>query len=762
MSSEILSKLKKWNSENKNIGIPKNIILKTKEIVDADECVPKGSFDASYNGTVRDTFYNISGTWCRSRVLVNSGEKGEAFCGALTQDDYDNNEYVIFDANFLNRNYHIYTKFIQELKTVVISFFCLNQRIGRKEFLSNKSSNVNREPVECERFYITNRKEIFRHDKSAIKAGEYKSLYKINDCIHISDSTRFKSVFTKLLNPNIQSIDGKSFKDYAEPMVKCFGPIFWLGPTNSFRFQNILNCNSWTKFLDYKEPRMSTNSFLEDAIKKYESKLSDRPYESTLPSEVAYIEKLDDNVCVVRGMINTDDFEGKMKEHIRIYFKKNHHYSFRKNNLGEWVNLSLANLECWNYSIPTFSIDDVRGTKLEYYSEYLLKCEEKERGSILVLSIQKPWLKKIMDSSFAPAARYMLIGAVDKVKDIFDDNIGEVDISRPTVKSMLGLNSYQIKKFANYYQELINLDLIHRNSDVDGFIKIVKAALSPKHSYFGDDILYHKFPKIYSSISSVDNHTFDVVFDAVKKCLDPKSFCNLPNPDIHALSGIIYLLRSIYGRETLMSEMDNILKYRDVSVNVTIPYTFPIKGKIERSKSAFVLYMEYLCMVEETGCVNLFRAHTNPDDLNDLIVKHDSVASFYDRAGSLTKTSFSFDIYQYDEHIENARKYEYNDNDFEVVAPEGSFAVVLEGYRLHNFARNSIKSISTGESVILFIKRTNCDYDDPYYVAEIDKNGELKRIAGHMNYFPVCNFALLEFVKKWCREKSILSNNLLK
>lgn len=105
---------------------------------------------------------------------------------------------------------------------------------------------------------------------------------------------------------------------------------------------------------------------------------------------------------------------------------------------------------------------------------------------------------------------------------------------------------------------------------------------------------------------------------------------------------------------------------------------------------------------------------------------------------------------------ERLSSYEFTDGELSVIPPENIMSIIKEGRRLHHCVRSYVKAVCSGETDILFIRRTD-KIDMPFFTLEV-RNGELRQCHGFGNKNPDENIS--RFLSMFCKEKGLKTGSV--
>lgn len=105
---------------------------------------------------------------------------------------------------------------------------------------------------------------------------------------------------------------------------------------------------------------------------------------------------------------------------------------------------------------------------------------------------------------------------------------------------------------------------------------------------------------------------------------------------------------------------------------------------------------------------------------------------------------------------ERLSSYEFTNGELSVIPPASVIDIIKEGRVLHHCVRSYVKAVCSGETDILFIRRTD-KVDMPFFTLEI-RNGGLRQCHGFGNKNPDENIS--RFLSMFCKEKGLKTGSV--
>ena len=674
------------------------------------------------SGEMRQIYYNITdGT--TARYLDES----------MSLDDFESNNFVLLSRGKPRYSWTCFmdTKYIPEINCVVIGFFCC-------DFFAPKKGKAMRPFTEKARYYIDANKRIYKRATTSFVYCE--SSQTKPGCVYESKIANVFDYFLDMARKNTyQFFTGYEKAKLVKPMTDLFGPIAYYKANTTLLLSNP---SSWSRFLKYRSPSPCKDKRGKKIAELTLLKLAPIPKASKLSNNIAYIQKIADNIAVLRTMENSKELQGEyMAEKARIYATDQEIIACRPTDEGYWVPIPLkSKAENWNYSVPYFNEESVKGTLFERYSDLLSEITPSSRSLFLASCLTYPWIEKIFRSPLKEWAKPILENGHDIIHE-FNLCFGGINTTENKINNIVGLNKHQMKKLGEMG---MRMHTGYSSYVPVGYIKGV----------FNNKICDYEIPPYLDffdnrSIANIDDKTFDEFLNAYT------TVCINARGRIYAFCLTANIINNVYGTKAMIKSLPLLLSIYDKSIN--IEYKDKGISKII-TNNALDVYKAYLTIVGHGNMKKIFSYKFDIGDPHSIQILHDSAYSvFYTLPISTSKTYFS----RIGKCEDPLRKHfidslEYEEEEFCVIAPPTLGSVVAEGISLHNFAKNSAWEIARGNMNIVFIRKTEAK-EESFYTVVINKYKKVVKIAGFSSYFPSGNQKLLDFIDRWCKEKKLFN-----
>lgn len=195
--------------------------------------------------------------------------------------------------------------------------------------------------------------------------------------------------------------------------------------------------------------------------------------------------------------------------------------------------------------------------------------------------------------------------------------------------------------------------------------------------------------------------------------------------DIKKLSGSNY----IFNSKASMKNIVDICKRLDINVLKLVEY-------LDFQKAQGTYYLDYLSLMEKINTPVSIESTIFP---KNLIEAHDSAVNKFNAL------KHEADNKAYKRRLRGLVKYEYQNTSYSVIVPEKLEDILNEGRILNHCVGSYIGKVKSGETTILFIRRTN-ELETPFYTLEYH-NGVIKQCRGKGNCSP--DTEIDEFLKEW-------------
>ena len=497
------------------------------------------------------------------------------------------------------------------------------------------------------------------------------------------------------------------------------------------------------KYLMYKEPKgMTTENIKKD--KFLNIKLKDIKYNPSYNSCVGFIERINDNMCVLRTMKKNDE-EKTMDEICKIFIDKKKAYAYKKNDFNNWCKMRLSiSVDTLNFKLTGFESKNTDGTMLEYFGKIIEDIPENKRDVILKLLITDPFLEQLLKSEFKEFVLYCLLNSYEN----FNYNawmtkyFGKIDKTQKGFYKKLGLNKYQIEWFAKLYTKNKEkaVDEKYRKFgppflSISCFSQIFNTNLNFEPCYYRNEIEY-------IDISFLDNKSFEILANAFKNGTKDRYIRN----NIFLEKNFPHIIYKLYGLSTLVNMIDYIKYFNKVA---------------KKNWHATSYYRDYLCMVNEMCTFEDFdkSAYKPYFDKNKVI---GSITSMHDMLVELYNVKRDeISIKAFKEATKKLSKWTYEDGDFAVIAPQKPDDLAIEGTTLHHCVKSYIGRVTEGYTNIMFIRKIS-DKSKPFFTVEVSNSGAIEQVHGSCNCNVEKESDLEKFVTNWAKNKKLKLTNFNK
>ncbi len=528
-------------------------------------------------------------------------------------------------------------------------------------------------------------------------------------------------------------LNKESFEEVIKPFIDTFGNVRNIGANRMVK----LNRSSYDfeAFLCYKEPKANLNGPKQKQIDELTAiDLPEIKYEEKYAERTAFINKVNENCCVLRTMI-IDHSQGEITEGARIYIMKKKTIFCRPTSKGKWISVAASsNKHNWAFSLEEIEPGVTDGTMLEYVEDLLNEVEPCNRSMLLSMVLGCPLLEQLYKAGFKEILNNVTSGwynADSYLRSIF----GQIDYSAKTLYGKLGFNKYQFKKirdFINEHPEVFDSRTFYSYNPI---IKI-KIVFEKTAQFSQSRSLYNSFPEGKVNLSDIDNATFDKVWDFINDYVD------LSNPydgwgQYRVISwkiSCLGMVNQLYGQSTMLNILD-VFK----------------EGRCE-DQNAVHRYFDYLSIVALLEDTVHFRPYFK-DDAN-IIEMHDLISDVYNAKRDKIEQE------KFNARIPVWQKYEYSDENYSVIAPKSPSELAQEGLELHHCVKSYIPRVSQGTTNIMFI-RENSNKEKPFFTVEIQDN-TIQQIHGFGNRNLETEPDLIYFVADWEKKCKLKSSNFNK
>lgn len=292
--------------------------------------------------------------------------------------------------------------------------------------------------------------------------------------------------------------------------------------------------------------------------------------------------------------------------------------------------------------------------------------------------------------------------------------------------------------------------------------------------------IYNQFYRTGASLSEVILNSFGEFNPNAKsfaKMVGLKQFMldavlNLSSLDMDVFieDGRFMKSRKFIGEEYLKCMEKNVfLKVLYYTVNAFNDWTFEnliedfgadnISGYLNKldtffnkeSSSVYEMYMEYIFMCRSVGKDKYPKYQWNLT-VEELVRHHDEVSIIYNM--EMNKEEFKEIEEEFYKQQEIWKQYAYTEDKLSVVYPQTPFEIALEGINLHHCAKDYVKAVSSGETILLFIRK-NEELNKSYFTLEI-RDGKVRQCHGFANC--EINNEIEDFLWNFCHNKGVNYN----
>lgn len=549
-------------------------------------------------------------------------------------------------------------------------------------------------------------------------------------------------------------------KDIFKPFREFFGAIV---PISGNKMLPLDSCDNINSFLLYSEPSNSAvnkntkrldellNYKLDDVVVPKNMKLAQKKfglkgrYNDPLYSKIdkfAIIQRVKDSIeplCVLRSFFVYDD---EIKEGGRIYIGKKDVVSSKTLRDGTFMYQKLLSKpDNWNFSIETFDKEETKGTILEYFGEIIEEIDYLERGTAIWSFLSFPITEQIYKSG---GSKYMKkvfhLSVYESPVKIIQRSFQEIKDDGKNFYEKLGVNSYQFYK-------LIDFEIKHMPAcSIYIWWHTNKTPISVMKKILTNDGV-NGF-----NISSIDNNTFDTIFEYVKKIFKNikgndeivQSYEELYNTHNDTLTWMCDCLRLIYNLYNIKVLEKTFPMLNEVK-NKGIAYTCSnYYGSHTSYGNTLIVFRDFMSMVNQCNYQSVIKPYFNT--LEELGNMHDMMVEL------VNQQKDTIEMTKWNNRKNFWNKYLYSNDEYSVLVPEVPGDLATEGITLHHCVKSYISKVTDGITNIAFI-RDNTRLSEPFYTVEIDNLNTIQQVHGSCN----CNATpeILKFIKKWCNDKNL-------
>jgi hypothetical protein len=450
------------------------------------------------------------------------------------------------------------------------------------------------------------------------------------------------------------------------------------------------------------------------------------PMANRMPHEVnslickTNINKINDNLCVIRWSYSylNESFDG-----MRVYIDGKDVYACKRNNQGQFVRVALSTLNQKNFAAEYNSelvMDDMTGTRLEWYANIINKLPEKHRMTLMMMFLTDVRIEQLVKLGFVDAICKKLEDSTTNIGTVIRmvAKVDEAEENNKNIYRWLGVNKYQMCKIFDlcaktsytYGKENAN-DMV---LDVIGDIKTI-------------------FNK--RDISHYDNRLFDEMMAAYQTFFARYK----ANQSWYKLTpaSIEIMLNNVKEMDDTGVMECNMLRY--------IPTLLTIS---DWDRYVFRTYEDFIDMVHKMGIRQKIKLYPNTQE--ELVSMHDDAQSVF----NMHKDKYQRDAFV--ARVETWKKFEYESDDFEfcVKTPEKPEDLAVEGFELRHCVKSYIDRVANGQTNVLFIRKKN-ELDKPFFTVELTNDRVIRQVHGFGNRNADTEPNMVEFVNRWAKNKRL-------
>lgn len=458
----------------------------------------------------------------------------------------------------------------------------------------------------------------------------------------------------------------------------------------------------------------------------------------------AYITRTESDEVVVRYFYKND---GYSKELFRLYINQNGFIGSKITFYNEWVAVN-ASKHSSNWKAKNFFIQkDIFDTPMKniiYYTRDFFEAKETNMvGETIYSLLRYPILESAIKIGIDLESYYR---STYNLFETLCARVGAVNLKEKNINKALGLNSYQV-------QYLVDNP---RSAMIRGLKNIFKT---------GETNMWRDYDG-FISIADMDNDTFDKYINIITELSDMDA--NKDNGSGYSRYGndepssnIIHLLKriqDIYGKDTVLS--DGVINF--------------IKGLLEKhaellkerredsrryawlnfSEQPLNIYGDYLNMAEVINDRNMAPAKLSGFD--ELLDAHDSLMYI------ANEKQHEYEQQQFDILKDEWAKLTETGDEYSIIYPDSPANIITEGRALSHCVASFVKSVSSGSTTILFLRR-NSEIKKPLLTIEV-RDGKVRQAHGFAN----CSLESMEaenpginkFFHDWAKKKKLADTNI--
>lgn len=475
---------------------------------------------------------------------------------------------------------------------------------------------------------------------------------------------------------------------------------------------NLMVGDNAYKFFEESEPKAPTkfekaysNYLLNNIVTNY--KYGDKP--------VTFEEYKD--MLVMRFF---KEFRDKVYEPFRVFITNDGVFCFKQSCANGFVQMKKSNPKALDYWTLTF--DDIPDNEMIKYVKAMFK-NKKFKPTEFLTCLSSNVLEQFRKSGLENAANKICGICVShscKPETAVELVFGKLGPNKG-LKKLLGLNQSQIEwlklSYLNGYDRY--------NSNIEMRLPQIRAI---------------KYILGVDSLAPIDDKTFSDI-TLMMDLIIPWNYQRLSKYDKWTTK--VYLMKSLMqyynDAQKMVSVYKQLAEWRYICDE---HYLYDI------------FRMALLCRDVGIFSGNPIKGITN-DNFREMIPRlHDNLTILYNSYTTKLRDKCYADN-AFEKLYKKWEKYEFEDDDYAVIAPKTPTEIIEEGVNLHHCVKTFVPRVYEGRTTIYFIRR-KADRKSSFFTAEVDDKNSLRQVHGLCN----CNITneqkgLKEFINKWTQEKKI-------
>lgn len=497
----------------------------------------------------------------------------------------------------------------------------------------------------------------------------------------------------------------------------CFQEFFKIGYLGANRFVTFDDIREIAYFMKTKPLAIKTGPKQELVDELNKLTTVDHSSES-ISGKVCFVDRINDEWAVLRWYLGVGSYS---IETSRMYVNKTSAILCRFDLVDKWIHTP-AKIKSETFNADKVVLSDVNvfdGTKLEYFKQ--ISTEMANQSAALYMLTVYPEFERMYKMGLNWICDTYLESPYQcSWKSHVDTLCGHVDWNAKNMFTMLGVNSHQITMMKEYVEDVTKLS-------EDRW----------QRRYFSNIIRTMKNIFVTNRLNDIDNDTFDYIINTMK------TKGRIGGYYTSALARTF----DIYG-------MDAMYFIKDLNAISNGDQLVPLMRNGRMSTvSIDMIYSDLMRMIQCGNYTDRIRPRFNSVD--ELIRCHDIMVDLInaDEAAHTYRATR--------EYIEGFKKnqpkwlsFEYDDEEFCIIAPKDPVDIAEEGMNLHHCVKSFIPAVSKGETNVVFVRRKGFE-TVPFFTIEVDNSKTIRQAHGNCN----CNAStvpgLTEFITKWAKEKKL-------